>query len=103
MATSPPVVMEEEDMVALVAIGEELTAASHDKQALGLQRVVALADANKDVSVYFNLICSVRHPPLHLSILFLSIYLFILPQKGNNPIYFCCPLLRRINSSFTVK
>ncbi len=41
-------------------IADELASHSLEKQTLGLQHIVLLAEANKDVAFYFSQICSVR-------------------------------------------
>jgi hypothetical protein len=45
-------------------IADELASHSFEKQTLGLQHIVLLAEANKDVAFYFSQICSVRLSPL---------------------------------------
>jgi hypothetical protein len=52
--------MEEEENLPIL---DELASNSLEKQALGLQHIVLLAEANKDVAVYFGQICQVRAPP----------------------------------------
>jgi hypothetical protein len=49
-------------------IADELASNNFEKQTLGLQHIVLLAEANKDVAFYFTQICHVRPPATSLSL-----------------------------------